>query len=80
MVSITLSVDEEVRKVMKKFPEVNWSALVRKAIVEEVKKRQLKEDLLNQFEGEKEFIDWSVELGRKAKKGRMKNLNESGNR
>ena len=80
MVSITLSVDEEVRKVMKKFPEVNWSALVRKAIVEEVKKRQLKEDLLNQFESEKDFIDWSVELGRKAKKGRMKSLNESSNR
>jgi len=74
MVSITISVPQEVRETMKKFEEVNWSALVRKVIIDEVKKRQLKEELLNGLEKEKEFINWSVELGRKAKKGRFQRL------
>lgn len=79
MVSITISVSEEVRAFMRKFPEVNWSALVRKTIVEEVKKRELKEKLLSDFNKEKEFIDWSVELGKKAKKGRMKRISDEDN-
>ena len=77
MVSITISVPEEIRKLMKEFPEVNWSGLVRKAIIDETNKRQLKEELLNKLEKEKDFIDWSVELGRRAKKGRLKKINET---
>ncbi len=74
MVSITLSVPEDTRELMKRFPEVNWSGLVRQCITEKVKSLAWKEKLLNQFEKEKEFIDWSVELGKKAKKGRLKRL------
>ena len=79
MVSITISIPQEVRETMKRFEEVNWSALVRKVIIEEVKKRQLKEELLKGLEREKEFIDWSVELGRKAKKGRFQRLMNNDN-
>ena len=32
MVSITLSVPEELKKDMEKFPEINWSAVAREAI------------------------------------------------
>lgn len=32
MVSITLSVSEELKKEMDKFPEINWSAVARKEI------------------------------------------------
>jgi len=74
MASITLSVPEEVRKVMKKFPEVNWCALVRKAIIEEIGRRELKGELFSSPEGERDFVNWSVEIGRRAKKGRLKRV------
>ena len=78
MVSITLSVPEEVRKLMKEFPEVNWSGLVRACIAEKAKSLAIKHELLKQLKNEKEIIDWSVELGRKAKKGRLKKLSGRG--
>lgn len=76
MVSITLSVPEEVRKTMKEFPEVNWSALIRKTIEERSKTLLLKREFMEKFQGnkEQELIDWSVKLGRKAKRGRLKRL------
>ena len=64
MVSITLSVSEEVRKQMKNFPEVNWSGLVRTCIVEKAKKLAMKEEMLKQLGKEKEFNDWAVRLVR----------------
>jgi len=74
MVSITFSIPEETRKIMKEFPEVNWTHLVRSSIEEKVKKLALKKELLEKFGKEKEFIEWSVELGRKAKEGRTPRL------
>lgn len=68
MVSITISVPEEVRETMKKFPEVNWSALVRKVITERAKQLAVKEELLRQLKKEKEFGEWSVDLIRKGRK------------
>ena len=37
MVSITLSVPEEIRHKMQGFSEVNWSGLIRKVIIEKTK-------------------------------------------
>jgi len=74
MVSITLSVPEEVHELMKKFPEINWSGLVRNCIIEKTKKLAMKEEMLKQMEKERDFIDWSVKLGRKAKEGRVQRL------
>ena len=74
MVSITFSIPEETRKTMKEFPEINWTHLVRTAIEEKAKRLALKQELLKKFKGEKDFIDWSVELGRKAKQGRSQRL------
>ena len=74
MVSITLSVSEEVRETMKKFPEINWSGLVRTCITEKAKRLALKEELLKDLSKEEEFNEWAVELGKKAKKGRLKGL------
>ncbi len=74
MVSITISVPEEVRALMKRFPEVNWSGLVRQCITEKAERLKLKESFLKELDREKEFIDWTVELGRKAKKGRFDRL------
>jgi len=74
MVSITISVPEDIKKLMKKFPEVNWSGLVRKTIEEKAKMLAMKEELLRKIENEREFNDWAVELGRKSKKGRFKRV------
>lgn len=72
MVSITVSVPDEVRKKMKEFPEVNWSGLVRQCIVDKANKLALKQELLNQLEKEKDFNDWAVRLVRE---GRNENSN-----
>ncbi len=76
MVSITLSIPEEIRKVMKESPEVNWSHLVRQAIIEKASILTLKKQMLEQLNSkeEQELINWSVELGRKSKQGRFKEL------
>ena len=52
---------------MKEFPEVNWSALVRKTIIDEVKRRELKKELLEGLKKDKDLIDWSVDLIRKGR-------------
>jgi len=72
MASLTFAIPDEVKQDMKYLPWVNWSELDKKDLL---KKMRLKE-LLKQFESkeEQEFIKWSVELGRKAKKGRFKRL------
>jgi len=74
MVSITLSLPEDIRALMKKFPEINWSALVRKFITEKARKLALKEEMFKQLEKEKEFDSWAVNLVRD---GRRQQKNES---
>ena len=70
MVSITVSVPEDIRKLMKKFPEVNWSGVVRNSITEKAQKLALKEEMLKELNKEKDFNDWAVNLIRQ---GRHKN-------
>ena len=76
MVSITLSIPEQVREQMKRFPEINWSGFVRKSIEEKAKQLAWREEMLKKLESpeEQELINWSVELGRKAKKDSFKKL------
>ncbi|MEK6895157.1 MAG: hypothetical protein AABX48_01420 [Nanoarchaeota archaeon] len=74
MVSITLSVSEDTRNLMKRFPEVNWSAFVRKTIEDKARNLVLKDELLRKFEDEKSFNEWSVEIGREFKKKRVSKL------
>ena len=37
MTTVTISVSDELKEKMTKFPEVNWSAVARKAILERIK-------------------------------------------
>ena len=67
MVSITLSVSEEIREIMKKFPEVNWSALVRKAINEKAQQLVIKEKMLSELKKDEEFDQWAVNIVRKGR-------------
>jgi hypothetical protein len=68
MVSITISVPEDIKKLMKDSPEINWSGLVRKTIMDKAKELSLKKEIFSQLKNEKDFNDWAVELIRKGRK------------
>ena len=79
MVSITVSVPEEIQKLMKKFPEMNWSGFVRKSIVEKAKKLAEFEELKKRFnEEEKEITNWAVKLQHVGRTGRLESLKKKG--
>ncbi len=73
MASITFAADPKLKSRMSKFAWVNWSELIRERLIEREKKAKLLLRKLHSKE-EQELIKWSVELGRKAKKGRFKEL------
>lgn len=78
MVSITLSVSEEVRHKMQEFSEVNWSGLIRGVIIEKTKELEWKNKLKKQLREEEEIGKWSLDLDSKAKKARLKELKRKG--
>ncbi len=47
MVSLTLSVSEELKKKMEKFPEINWSEIARASILERIKRLELADILVS---------------------------------
>lgn len=68
MTGVTFAVPDEIKAKMNRLSWVNWSELIRKEV--------LKHKLLKRFHSkeEQELIKWSVDLGRRAKKGRFKRL------
>jgi len=76
MPNITLSVSEDLKKELDSMPEINWSEVTRKFLSDKVKRLEFLKKLEKQLESkeEQELTKWSVELGRKAKKGRFKRL------
>jgi hypothetical protein len=72
MVSITLSVPEEIRKLMKRYPEMNWSGFVRACIMDKAKKLEMKEELLKKLENEKEHDLIALKIGDKIREGMLK--------
>lgn len=74
MVNITLSIDENLKKKMEQFPEINWSGLIRRLLEEKTRQFELKEQLKKAFKKEEALTKWSIELGRKAKKGRLRKI------
>ena len=73
MASVTFAVDNELKSEISKFVWINWSALAKEEFSKRQKIGKMLLDKLNSKE-EQELIKWSVELGRKAKKGRFKEL------
>jgi hypothetical protein len=73
MASITLAVDEKLKTEMSKFMWITWSELVKERLVERERQAELLLRKLHSKE-EQELIKWSVELGRRVKKGRFKIL------
>lgn len=78
MVSITLSVPEEVKRKMDHFSEINWSGFVREKIIEKASQLSWKEEMLKKLEEEEEFTDWNVKLIRAGRKGRLEELKKKG--
>ena len=78
MVSITLSVPEDVREQMKRFPEVNWSGFVRASIESKVKQLSWKEKMLKKLASENEFDAVALEIGDKIKEGMWKRYKKEG--
>ena len=67
MTELKIKIPDELEKEMEELPE-NWSEIA----LEAIKLRILRKKL--DSEEEKDLTKWSVELGRKAKKGRFKRL------
>jgi len=78
MVSITISIPEQVRKLMKQFPEMNWSGFVRKTIVEKAEKLAEVDAMKKELNKEKEIVDWSIKLQRASRSGRLETLKKKG--
>jgi len=78
MVSITLSVPEEVRKIMKEYPDINWSGYIRKTIEEKAKKLEWKKQMLKQLEAEEESDLTAIQIGGKIKQGMLKKYKKEG--
>jgi hypothetical protein len=69
MVNVTVSVPEDLKKKLEKFPEINWSEVARQAWEE--KARQL--ELLNELTRSSTATDADIaELSRKIKKSLAK--------
>lgn len=61
MVSVTLSVPEELKQKMDEFPEINWSEVARGAIREKVKKMEF----LKHFSSESDLTEKdAIRMGR----------------
>ena len=70
MVSITLSVPDDTRKLMKRFPEMNWSGFVRKAIEEKAQELSKLESLKMRLAKERDFDDSAIATVRQGRNGR----------
>jgi hypothetical protein len=78
MVSVTLSIPNDVKEKMDHFSEINWSGFIRKAIVEKATEMTWREEMLKRFEVEKPITDFALEIQKKARKGRYKILEKKG--
>ena len=63
---------------MKKFPEVNWSGLVRVSIENKVDQLTWKQKMLEKLDKEKEFDKMALEIGNKIKRGMWERYKEKG--
>jgi hypothetical protein len=78
MVSVTLSVSKEIRELMNKFSEINWSAFIRKSIETKVKELTWKEEMMQKLKQEESFTNWAVEKQREMRQHRLSELEKKG--
>jgi hypothetical protein len=78
MATITLSIPEDVRKKMKRFDQVNWSSIARKAVIAQIAEIERKEKLRALLKKEEKDLAWTIDLGSQMKKKRIAQLREKG--
>lgn len=78
MVSITLSVQEETREIMKKHDEINWSGFIRKTIEQKTRELEKIETVKKRLKNEENIVDWSIKLQRTSRSGRLETLKKKG--
>jgi len=78
MVSVTLSIPEEVKHKMETFDEINWSGLIRKVIIDKTKELELKEKMKQQLKNEEGLNDWAVSIQKKTRTTRVQELKRKG--
>ena len=78
MVSITLSVPDETRELMKQFPEMNWSGFVRKTIEEKASQLKKLEALQKKLRAEQDIDEWAVKLQKSTRSERLAILKRKG--
>jgi hypothetical protein len=72
MTNITLSIPEDIKKEMEKFPEINWSEIARASIIKRISFLKEMNKLLKDSEMTEED---AITLGRKVNKAIAKKLN-----
>ena len=78
MASVMASLDDYLKKDMEHFSWVNWSEVAREAFVKKAKRLEAL-DRFNKLLENSEFTEGdALELSRKAKEGRFKELKEQG--
>ena len=78
MPNITLSLSEELKQKMEGFPEINWSAFIKKYIESKVNRLVWKEQMLSNLKQEEKFEPLALEIGDKIKEGMWKRYKEEG--
>ena len=71
MVNITLALPDELKKELQKHKEVNWSAVIRKALLEHLKKIEIAEAIASKSKLTQKDAD---EISRKIKREMAKEL------
>lgn len=75
MVSVTLSLSEDVKRKMEEHEEINWSGLVRTMIIEKIKELEWKEKMKEVLLKEAEVTNWAVEKQKEWRKSRWNEIN-----
>ncbi|MEK6890383.1 MAG: hypothetical protein AABX35_04305 [Nanoarchaeota archaeon] len=78
MTNITLSIDEKLKGKMEQFPEINWSAVVRRLLEEKTKQLEIREHLKKEFKEESALTTWTIDMGRKTNQGIAERLRKEG--
>ena len=66
MTNMTLSIPEELMKIMRKHTQIKWSEVARRAIWDEAKKIELMDKILSKSELTEKDV---LEIGKKVKRG-----------
>ena len=78
MVSLTLSIPEEIKESMGHFQEINWSGFVRNCIEEKVEQLSWKEKMLKKMKEEESFTDWAIKATKVSREKRFNELKKKG--